>query len=643
MNQVNVIIDYSNLTESAITNVKSNYVKAYEQIVDRILLGVPDECLCWENLVQPFINLDNSYVANSLLNMKDFYTVETIREKCNDVATEFESWSIEQSMRKDIYAKYKYYWDNIYPEEYASLTQEAKSYMTEMMDNYKQIGMDLPDDKFERVKTIKQTISELCSEFHMNLGNENYSEMVGIDQLEGLPEKYIEERKCPDGKIKVTLKYPDYIPIMEYAVNRETRKHFNTLFKSICIGENTPIITKVFALRAEMAGLFGYANYSDYKLTKSMAKNSQTVNKFLSDLHDKVSPLLDRDLSILSKLAKADGIEQLEMYDIPYYSRIYVESTCKFDKEELKQYFPVSKVISGAFEIYQKLLGFEFTRVEFMESTFWHPDVELYQVTDLETSTPVGYFYLDLYPREGKYSHAACFPFITKSAVTLPVATMGCNFNKGNLSFDEVETFFHEFGHVMHHLSSESTMKATASFFCESDFVETPSQMFEEWCYAKQTLQMMSEGLPEDMIDKLNLSRKSLQGYQYARQLMFGIFDMTVHAEQFAQSPMTPVELFSQIQTQVLKINIVPGTSEPASFGHLMGGYDAGYYGYVWSLVYAKDLFSQFKLYGMLNKTLGKKLRKEILAPGSIRKSIDSIKIFLSREPNSDEFINSIC
>jgi len=274
---------------------------------------------------------------------------------------------------------------------------------------------------------------------------------------------------------------------------------------------------------------------------------------------------------------------------------------------------------------------------------YWHESVELYQVLDSHTKLEVGYFYLDLYPREGKYSHAACFPFITKSEHVLPVATMACNFNKGNLNFDEVETFFHEFGHVMHHLSSESTINSTAAFSCEHDFVETPSQMFEEWCYAKETLQMMSDNLPDELVEKLNLSRKLLQGYHYARQLLFGHYDMFIHSSKYVKSGLKPKQVFDFLHKEILELDSSPTTSEPANFGHLMGGYDAGYYGYAWSLVYAKDLFSEFKKNGMLNSELGMKLRKEVLSKGSIRKSLDSIIKFLGREPSNDEFIESIC
>ncbi len=642
MSLVNVLLNYSAITEDLLINIKKSYIESYESLVNE-LLQIPNDQLNWSNFIQPLINHDNSNLDLAYLQMKDFYSDEKIREICSDLETEIEKWSIEQSMRKDLYNKYKHYCDNQYQTEKENLSEEQQSYLSDVMIGYKIGGMELPDEKFNELKEIKKTISELCSQFSLNLGNENYSENISIDQFTGLPEKFIQERLNEDGSLKITLKYPDVIPIMEYASNRDLRKKISVLFKSRCMEENTPLVEKVLELRVKMAELFDFKNYSDYKLQQSMAESTSNVNSFLTTLLEQVKPLLHKDLASLSELAKADGIDKLEPWDIAYYSRIFVEKTCNFDKEQLKQYFPVEKVVSGALEIYQKLLGYTFKNITSKKGPYWHESVELYQVLDTHTESVIGYFYLDLYPREGKYSHAACFPFITKSEHVLPVATMGCNFNKGNLTFDEVETFFHEFGHVMHHLSSESTIKSTASFSCEHDFVETPSQMFEEWCYAKETLQMMSENLPDELVDKLNQSRKLLQGYHYARQLLFSHYDMFIHSSQYTKSGLKPKQVFDKLHKEILELDPVSNTSEPANFGHLMGGYDAGYYGYAWSLVYAKDLFSMFKGGKYLDSELGMRLRKEVLSKGSIRKSMDSIKIFLGREPSNNEFINSIC
>jgi len=624
-----------------LTKIKVDYLASYQTVIDTVL-QISDGDLEWSNLVKPFIDLSNNNTTMALLEMKDFYTDSTIRTTCSNLSTEISKWFIDMSMRRDLYTKYNSYYNNKYTTEKSSLDIEQVKYFEDMMLDYKLRGMDLDDDKFEQVKNIKKEIADLCTTFNLNLNNENHSELVNISELTGMSNEYMDERMDNTNMIRITLKYPDYIPLMENCSNRELRKKFCTLFKSRCMEENTDIINKVFNLRSKLATLLGYTNYSDYKLVKSMAKTTNTVMTFLNDLKTKVKPLLDKDMANLQTLHREAGYTgPIELWDIPYYSQKFIEKTCGFNKDSLKQYFPVERVISGTFNIYQSLLGFTFTKITDMNHTFWHNSVELYKVSNKDNNDLVGYFYLDLFPRDGKYSHAACFPFISKSDSTTPVATMACNFGEGNLTFDEVETFFHEFGHVMHHLCSVSKIADTASFSCEHDFVETPSQMFEEWCYCEESLKLMSQDLPSDMVIKLNDYRKQLQGYHYSRQLLFGLFDMDIHSKQYQEMNMTPAELFAVIQESILGVRTIPNTSEPASFGHLMGGYDAGYYGYAWSLVYAKDLFSVFKN-NLLDPELGMKLRMVVLSKGSIRDSMESIRLFLGREPNNEAFIKSL-
>jgi len=638
MTKKNCILNYSTLTIDYIKHTVEKYMHLYDLIINDIIQQ-NNEDLAWVTIVKPFIDLNNTYVELALLDMKDFHINKDIRDICNELSTSLSIWLVEQSMRKDIYEKYKYYYMNQYKIEEPFLSNEENTYFNNMMENYKLMGLDLPNDMFEKLKDIKKETTSLCNTFQQNLGEENYIEYIKPSELDGLPDKFIKDRLNENNMVKMTLKYPDIIPVMEYANNRNIRKHFSTLFKSRCNKENTIILEKVIQLRKEMAHILGYDNYADYKLVKSMAKTTYNVNQFLLNLADQIKPILTKDLDILNSLHGSN----IEMWDVMYYMRLHTEKTCNFNKEELKQYFPINTVINGTFEIYQKLLGFTFVKQEYND-TFWHETVELYKVLSLdEEDNLVGYFYLDLYPREGKFSHAACFPFITKSNVSYAVATMACNFGQGNLTFDEVETFFHEFGHVMHHLSSSATISSMSSFSCEHDFVETPSQMFEEWCYKKESLMLMSKDLPDDMILKLNKSRKLFQGYHYARQLVFGFFDIIIHStlDDFPGNK-KPNELFSIIQKDILKLDTIDGTSEPASFSHIMGGYDAGYYGYAWSLVYAKDLFSVFNDNKLLDTELGLRLRKEILSQGSIRKSIESVKIFLGRDPSNKLFIDSI-
>lgn len=631
----NVLLDYSNLTEEKITNIKTTFLENIQKINDTIVT-IPNENLSWSVLFQPLIDFDNSYLDIHLLNMKEFYHDENIRELCSDVESDIDQFMIEQNMRKDVYEKFKYWFSNIYPTEKLNFTDEQISFIEDVNINYNKMGLDLPEDKYEKVKEIKMKIEELCNDFSLNLSNENSRFTFTKEQLEGLPSDFLDSH-IKDDLYEVSLKYPDFIPIMDNCKIRETRKKLSYEYKRRCVDENSVIADNVFTLRKELASIFGFEHYSDYKLQTNMADKTEIVMNFINEIKAKIEPMLEQDLTILSNLAKEDNIEKLEPYDIAYYSRIYTDKKCGFEKEGLKKYFPVQKVISGTLEIYQKLLNYNFKKITDMNHTFWDESLELFEVTD-EYNNKRGYFYLDLFPRDGKYGHAACFDFISKSSKTLPVAVMACNFPKDYLYFNDVETFFHEFGHVMHHISSKSMISDCASFSCEMDFVETPSQMFEEWCYVKEPLQMMSEGLTDDIIEIIKGKRKLLNGMQYARQLSFCFLDMEIHSNKYNNNSN---EIYHKYTKEICKINPMENTNEIASFGHILSGYDAGYYGYLWSLVYAKDLFSKFE--GKeLDTSLGVKLRDEVLAYGSIRKSIDSIKIFLEREPNSDAFLKSI-
>ncbi len=631
------LLDYSNLTKTDLENSVSKYTSTYENLLN-YLASIPEQNLSWDTLIQPIIYIENDSIELAKLNMKDFYEDEEIRETCNDLETKLSQFGIEQGMRKDYFKKFSYYYKNIASQE--DLTPEQYKYLEKINNNYKKIGMYLDDNKYNRVKEINKELEELCDKYNMNINNENSKFQFSKEELVGLPDKYLDSRVLENGNYEITLKYPDYIPLMEYCKNRQVRKQMCIAYLSRCNEENNDISKKVFSLRNELAKLFGYDKYSDYALEDKMAKNTTNVMNFLNDILTKIKPKLNKDLEELKNLAKLDNISDLQVYDIPYYSRIYKENILNVSKEEIKQYFPLNKVVSGMFEIYSKLLSYKFVENNDYNHTLWHSTVKIYNVYDLKNNL-IGYFYLDLFPREGKYSHAACFDVITKSINNKPVAFMACNFEKNdNLDFDEVETLFHEFGHVMHHLSARCTLSDLSSFACESDFVETPSQLFEEWCYVPQTLKMMAnDNIPDIIIKKIIDSRNILQGYHYARQLMFAFFDMNMHNG--INYNKEPNEQYKDFLESIVEIPHLEGTNPVASFGHLFGGYESGYYGYLWSLVYAKDLFTKF-ISRELDEGLGDKLKELVLSWGGIRDSMDSMIEFLERLPNNNYFIESL-
>lgn len=635
----NVLLNYKDLTKDKLNQLLYSYIDQSE-ILNKNILNLDLSNLTWINLVEPYIKLNNNFIEFSYLNMKQFHENEFIREYASNISIKLTQYNIDITMRKDLYKINKHYYDNQFKLEKYKLTIEQISYFEDVMKMYNKLGLDLSDDRYERVKNIKKEISQLTTDFELNVDNYKKTFEFTIEQVNGLPESFIKEHLVNSSKkIQVTLDYPDYIPMMEYCKDRNIRKQLNIEFASRAQETNVEIIEKVFLLRQELANLFNCENYSDYKLHDSMAKNTSTVMSFLDKIHMKINPLLQRDYNILLSYAKKDNIQKIETYDILYYSRIHTEKTTLLDKQDLKRFFPVNATIINIFNIYQTLLSYTFVDITSeYKNTIWNDEVKLFQVNQTNTNKIVGYFYLDLYPRNGKFGHAAVFPCINKSENTHPVAAMACNFARDYLSFDELETFFHEFGHVMHHMSSVSKISGTASFSCEQDFVETPSQMFEEWCYNNRTLKIISPSITDDIIEKIKNQRNILQGYHYARQLAFCYLDMNIHSNKYNHNSF---ETNKKITKEILGLDIQENTNSLASFGHLMNGYDAGYYGYLWSLVYAKDLFTRF-IGNELDSNIGIEFRDKVLSQGSIRPSMESIKIFLQRDPNEDAFIKSI-
>jgi Zn-dependent oligopeptidase len=635
-----IILNYKDITIDQISAIKDDYITNLEKVNDNILNN-PHAFLTWDNFIQPIIDFQNNYTNIAILNMKNFHPSEEIRAFCSEIDSELEQYNINNNMRKDIYNYYSFYYINTYPHESSKLTDEQKNFMIQIMLDFTKLGLGLEDESYNRVKEIKNELSELTSTYELNVDNYSKEFLFTQEQLEeaGLPQSFIDERKTDDGKIKISLQYPDYVPMMDYCKNREIRKQMNYEYKRKAYDTNVEIAEKVFKLRQEQAKLFGYENHSDYELNDSMAKSTENVMKFLDNLREKIKPLHERDYNLLLEYAKKDNITKLESYDISYYSNLLIEDITKLKKEDLKKYFPVQSTVTSVFKIYEQILDYKFIEITHLHlDTLWHEEVKLYEVR--ENDLIKGAFYIDLHPRDGKYGHAAVFPLITKSSQTLPIAAIACNFAKDFLNFDELETFFHEFGHVMHHISSKSTISETASFSCEGDFVETPSQMFEEWCYNNSILKILNEDktITDDIIEKIKKQRNILQGWHVARQLLFCYIDMFLHSKKFISNSF---EVVKRLTKEICNIDTIENTNELASFGHLMDGYDAGYYGYMWSLVYAKDLFTMFKD-KELDQEIGKKFKEQILSQGSIRPSIESVKMFLNREPNLDAFINSI-
>jgi len=391
-----------------------------------------------------------------------------------------------------------------------------------------------------------------------------------------------------------------------------------------------------------------------------MAKNPDTVKEFLGGLAVKVKQLWEEEQKVMLKMkeeeAKELGFEnsgKLDFWDFRYYMAMVEEKQYAVDQEKLKEYFPMEVVTAGLMDIYQRILGLKFTKIEGGE--MWHEDVEQWRVDDATTGDTIGYFYLDLYPRDGKYGHACMMQLQpgcldSQGKRQKSVVVMITNFSKPTaekpslLDHKEVETYFHEFGHVMHGICSEAD---TSRFFgtnVERDFVEAPSQMLENWVWEEESLRLMSKhykdgtDLPKEMLDKLVASKNANAGGFTLRQIFLATFDQRLHS---SGSKVDTASLIRSTYKEIVGIDTIEGTNFAAIFGHLVG-YDAQYYGYLWSEVYSQDMFAtRFAKEGVLNLTTGLDYRNLILKPGGSLDGRELLKNFLGREPNQEAFLRS--
>lgn len=634
--------NYKDLTTEDVKTFLEVYMLETSGLNDQ-LSNLENDTLSWTTFIAPQLDLDIKFASQcQLLNMDDFHPNEEIRTTCNTVSTEFQKFGIDQSMRRDVFAKFKYYYENQYQTEKLGFSSERVKYIEDAWKQYSMDGLNLPNDQFERVKEIKKELTEMSSKFSFNLTNENTTFEFSLEQLDGMQEDWLKSRLQENMQYKVSLKYPDYLPLMEYCKVRETRKTMSRAFNSRCATSNAPLCERTYLLRHELAEIFGFDSYANYSLQKKMAKNYDNVMNFLNSLKDNIQPVLTNDYTQLYTLANVDGITQFEIYDMAYYMRLYKEQQTSLDNETVRQYFQLDTVTAGIFQIYQQFLSVKFTDVTADHvNELWHETVQLFQVNDLRSGELMGYFYLDLFPRSGKYGHAAVFPFIRKSSETIPVCAMACNFTREKgLTHDEVVTYFHEFGHVMHNVCSDVELMSFGGTATARDYVEMPSQCFERWCYALEPLRILSGGsIPDEIVDKINQQSKLCNGYHYSRQLVFALTDMYIHSTRWNEPPN---DVYNAMMREVLRLEPVEGMRFMETFSHLMGGYQAGYYGYLWSEVYCEDVYWTCVTGHELDSEVGIKYRKEILSYGGSRDEMDGLVNMLGREPNNEAFIKSM-
>lgn len=596
------------------------------------------------------INADFSDQIMPILFMRSVATQASLREEaseCDEVVSVFQN---EVFTNRGNYKRL---------EKNAPKDKTQSRLLQESLTGFEMNGMKLNDEDLKKYKALADRLSQLSIQFSQNLNNDTSSVSFTAEELKGAKEDFLGRLKKDDkGQYIVTTKYPDYIHVMENVSIGETRKKLMFAYNNRQAEKNTAILEEAVQVRSQIGKLMGFSTYADYSLKQKMAGNSETVWKFLKGLRTRLSEKNRSDLKTLANFKRNELKDKTPMqsWDLGYLSNQLKIKKYKVDADLVSEYFPAQRVIDETFNIYSKLFGVEFR--EDKKVSVWAEHVKMFEVIDQASKRVIAYFYADLFPREGKYGHAAAFPLRTGRILVKkggeylkPVASIVANFTPPTvekpslLSHDEIETFFHEFGHIIHHLLTNAPYGSLSGFNVKHDYVEAPSQMLENWIWEKQILQNMSQHykdpkkkIPSDLVARMQKLKLFNAGIQNTRQLVFGFFDMEIHTND--KPDVTNV--YARLQKEMTGFEPLAGTHFPATFGHMMGGYSAGYYGYLWSKVYAEDMFSEFAKKGILNSKIGMKYRKEILEPGNMEDPLVLIKNFLGREPNNKAFFKSL-
>jgi len=593
--------------------------------VDSVLGAWDDINIAVENIVGPVAILAN------------VHPVESVRSAGQDCLVRLTSLQTELFQNEELFKRVS-----------AVKTTDAveAQLRKDLIDGFEDSGVAVPKEKRERARAISDRVAVLSQEFAKNIRDNKTRLTFTLDEARGLPESYIERVKDGKGNIVVGFDYPDYVPFMTNAEDESARKRYYVAYNTRGTSRNMAILDELDALRAEQASLYGQPTYAAYVLRRRMAGSSEAVDKFLEDVSRAVTEVEKHDLEEVRKL-KAETLKtplaktRVERWDLSYWRERINKSRYAVDQEALRKYFPTAATQKWLLDITEHLYG---VKLEAAVVPVWHPDVQYFDLKDAKTNAFLGGIYLDLYPREGKFTHAAAWPVRGAStrAGRKPITVLVTNIDRTGLTLDEVETFFHEFGHVMHGVLSEARFNAHAGTNVQLDFVEAPSQIYEEWARDPKSLELLAahcSGCPKidgATLERIEAARRFGRGIDYARQHLYAAYDMSLASGDRAKA----LEVWKRLEGTT-PLGHVPGTEFPATFGHLASGYAAGYYAYMWAEVIGLDMLSAWKG-SLLDPEVGLRFRKTVLARGGEEPSRQLVERFLGRPYSSDAFFKEI-
>jgi len=600
-------------------------------------IRAPQEPRTVANTLEPYnallIGVSQSSATAGLFS--EVHPDEKIRDAARTCEQEVSSFVTDLQLDKPLF-------DALSAVDPKSLDPDAKRFVEHTLRDFRRMGVDKDEATRDRIKAINEEITKLGQQFSKNIAEDvRWIEVTDEARLAGLPRDWIDAHRTDKGTFRVSTDYPDYNPFMMYAEDDALRKELYVKFRSRGDVRNEQILQDLLKLRAEEATLLGYHNWADYITEDKMMKSGKHAADFIERVWKLAKRRAARDYAELLKQLKKKDPKATKVED---WQKTWLETQVKkehyqVDSQEVRAYFPFQPVLEGLLDITSTIYDIQYVPAK--DVTAWHPDVQVYDV--MRKGEKLGRIYLDMHPREGKYKHAAQFTLRDGVEGTqLPEGVLVCNFPNPRteapalMEHDDVVTMFHEFGHLMHHvLGGHHRWVRQSGVATEWDFVEAPSQMFEEWAWSYETLSRFAKHhetgkpIPKELVAKMRKADKFGLGTQTVQQMFYAAISLSFHTAD--PTKLNQLDEVKQLQKKYTPFGYVEGTRFHASFGHLVG-YSAMYYTYMWSLVIAKDLLTPFQKKGLMNTEVTYRYRDKILAPGGTKDAAVLVKDFLGRD-----------
>jgi len=654
-----MMFDYSAVTAESVTATADEAITRAEALA--AVITDPDNPLTFDTVLRPFDEVKNviRIAESQSAFLRHVHTDPEVRTAATGAYERIQRWhqfpespqSIELAFDTEVNEMVQRY---AATDEARSLTGERKRLLEFVQRDLHLVGHHLEPAEQARLREISERLVTLGTRFSQNIAEYRDALLLDQDDTEGLPESYIESLPIDteSGKRQVTMAYPHVTPFQENSARRDLREQLSFKFNNRAVDENRPLLEEAIALRLEAARLLGFDSWADRVLSTRMAGTKDRVDAMYDGLIPALKKKAVTEIERVFGLLESDsGATRVESWDWNFYNNQIRKTDYGVDQVEVADYFPVHAVLGGMFEITGEVFGVSYREID---APTWHEEVTVYQLVDTASGEVIGAFYLDLHPREAKFTHAAVFPgtpgkLLPDGSYQKPTCAMLCNFTRPTesatslLKHNEVETLFHEFGHVLHVLLGKSEL-AYFSDGTEWDFVEAPSQIMQHWVWRPEVLQRFArhhrtgETIPNEMVEGLVAARQLNRGMFYLRQVQFGILDQEYHGPDEDKD----LEAILRRATEFSMLPFQEGTFFPASFGHLMSGYDAGYYGYLWAEVFGDDMFSRFEEEGVVNPEVGMAYRTEVIGRGSTVDADEMVRSFLGREPSNGAFLRKV-